>query len=64
MRSSDQGESIVMIKFIYYSRPEQPANASTVLSPTFDILWIWPHEISKWSFCGDLLLPIELFNLI
>lgn len=53
-----------MIKLVDHFWPEKPAHSSAVLSPTWDIFWIRPHEITEGSFSGYFLLPIEFSNLI
>ena len=67
MGPHDQLEPVVLVEFVYYSSPEQPANSSTSQHPSIYLIWIRPNQVSESSRSGyfaDSINIINFFNCV
>lgn len=64
MRSCNQIDSVDMAKVICNFRSEYPSCSSGIYGPIFNILRIWPHKVTKWSFVRNLYFSINSSNLV
>lgn len=64
MGSSNQGNIVDMIEFLSYLWSEQPSGTPRRHSPCFDILWIWPHEVTERSFVRNFHSSIDESYLV
>lgn len=64
MRPYDQGKVVEHVEVVDYLMTEDPACTSGVPTPSLDVLWVGPHQISQRALIGDLLLAIQQTHLV
>ena len=64
MRPRYQLRPILLIEHLDSILPKDVAGAARADSPTFDLLWVAPHEVAHGPLVWHLLLPIDRLDLV
>lgn len=64
MSSGDEIDSVDVAEVVGDFWAEDPACASSIYGPVFNVLRVRPHEVAEWTLVGDLYFSIYCSDLV